>query len=104
MGIEYVLSPFTAACGHGHTSVLDWLVGHDVPASDMTAAGSSIRYMSILYIWTLSFIRLLGDDGITPFIAACAGGHTHVLDWLVSHGMPLSEITRSGMSVCMYFF
>lgn len=34
-------------------------------------------------------------DGWTPSYIACLSGNVAVLDWMVSHGLPSSEITRA---------
>lgn len=39
---------------------------------------------------------VLDNSGAFPFYAACASGNVEVLDWLLLHGMPTSEMTRTG--------
>lgn len=34
------------------------------------------------------------DEGMTPFLLACKNGKLDIMDWLESHGMPPSEMTR----------
>lgn len=38
----------------------------------------------------------LDDDGRTPFMASCFNGHTHVLDWMMSHGVAEDHLTKTG--------
>lgn len=38
----------------------------------------------------------IDDNGMSPFYAACCYGHVAVLDWLLAHGLPASEMTRAG--------
>lgn len=36
-------------------------------------------------------------EGKSPFWIACYFGHIDVLEWMLSHGVPSSEITRASM-------
>lgn len=42
------------------------------------------------------------NDSTTPFYIACQRGEVAVLDWLVSHGLPSSEMTRESMCIYRY--
>lgn len=43
----------------------------------------------------------IDDNETSPFIVACSQGHIGVLNWLLSHGMPASELTHAG-NICLF--
>lgn len=47
---------------------------------------------------------ILDNDGSSPFFHACAAGQIDVLDWLLAHGVPDTEMTEASMYACMHFF
>lgn len=34
-------------------------------------------------------------EEVTPFLHGCAKGHIHILEWLLFHGVPSSEMARA---------
>lgn len=124
------MSPFLWACRNGAIPVLDWLVYNGISISEMMRAGISVcrcmdrTYIYIhthtpkRYIWINFIVNLyalayfIDDSTLSPFLWACCNGQIPVLDWLLSHGLPISvEMNRTGASamhiryrcsVCIY--
>lgn len=93
-------TPFFNACSAGNIPVMDWLVAHGVSPSNLTWAGTHHHRISLRgHIG--SRYMYVDEDGESMFKRACSNGNVRMLDWLVSHGLPLTEMTRAGLYLCL---
>lgn len=102
------MTPFIWACYNGHILVLDWLASHGLPSPEMTRA--SMQHIWCVYgiyecvcvcvCWAMALDNL----GMSPFMWASRNGHVPVLDWLLVHGVPISEMSRPSKTSILHMY
>lgn len=83
-------SAVIACCVGGHIPILSYLIHHR--GADLRLAG----WFQPILLCPLCLLMVVDGYGKYPFLRACSVGNIPLLDWIVSQGIPKSEMTRAG--------
>eukprot|EP00981_Chlorochromonas_danica_P008738 scaffold2302_cov209-Ochromonas_danica.AAC.2 len=89
---ECQTTPFYAACSHGHVAVVKYLLADN--KVDVMKANEVLLWLVVVFIEMLDANVIIPYE-ITPFCAACSGGHVEIVKLLLSDSRVDQDIVKA---------